>query len=403
MNTVCFYFQVHQPFRLRRYSLFDIGTAASYFDDDKNRAIVRKVAHKCYLPMNALLLDLLERFPLFQVTFSISGTALEQFRSCAPDVLLSFLRLVRTGRVELLAETYYHSLSCLYDADEFKAQVRQHHNEMKTVFGYEPRVFRNTELIYNNALAETVHDMRYSAVLAEGADTILRGRSPNNVYRAHDVPLKVLLKNYQLSDDIAFRFSDKHWEGHPLTAKKFVQWLSPLQGDTVNLFMDYETFGEHQWADTGIFTFIKNLVPLLLKKEVRFVTPSELTNVTPNGVLDVRQPVSWADTERDISAWTGNKMQQDALRQLYQLRTHVLNHGDLLPIWRKLTTSDHFYYMCVKWFSDGDVHKYFNPHDSPYDAFIAFMNVLQDLTIRVNALGRRYTDELTTGEKVTEL
>lgn len=390
MSSICFYFQVHQPFRLRNYSFFDIGMNPYYEDDDHNKKIMHKVAHACYLPMNRLLLTLIQRYtPHFKVSFSISGTALEQFELYAPEVITSFQELANTGCVEFLAETYYHSLSFMYSPCEFKEQVDFHKQRIIELFNTTPRVFRNTELIYTNDLAKYIEAMGYSAILAEGADHILDWRSPNFIY--HPVGcsnLKLLLKNYRLSDDIAFRFSNKSWIGYPLTAERFTQWINESGGtnETINLFMDYETFGEHQWADTGIFAFMESLPYYLLNSNNTFLTPSEVANTyTPIAELDMPYPVSWADTERDLTAWTGNAMQQDAIEYLYKLEPLVKSIGSeqILHTWKKLQTSDHFYYMCTKWFSDGDVHKYFNPYQSPYDAYINYMNVLSDLETRL--------------------
>jgi len=392
MVSVCFYFQVHQPERLRKYSVFDIGKSHHYFDDEKNRAVCQKVAKKCYLPMNALLLKLIDRHKgRFKVAFSISGVALEQFERFAPEVLESFKALARTGCVEFLAETYHHSLSFIYDKREFDHQAALHAKRIQELFGQTPRVFRNTELIFNNELAHHLQEKGYLAVLAEGADHILGWRSPNFLYTAVTAPkIKLLLKNYRLSDDVAFRFSNKGWAEHPLTVEKYVQWINAVNGNgnTVNLFMDYETFGEHQWEDTGIFNFMEHLPGAVLRHpDNNFKTPSEVArSYEPMGVLDIHHFVSWADIERDLSAWLGNRMQHAAIGELYAMRKAVLASGDerLIADWRKLTTSDHFYYMCTKWFSDGDVHKYFNPYDTPYDGYIAFMNVLNDIALRAN-------------------
>ena len=396
------YFQVHQPFRLGSYKVFDIGKSHAYFDTRKNDEIMSKVTRKCYRPTNNTMLHLLEKNPQMRIAYSITGTALEQFERYAPEVLDSFKDLADTGQVEFLSETYYHSLSFLHDKEEFAAQVAKHYRAMRKLFGAKPRVFRNTELIFNNELGKTVQDMGYRAVLAEGADHVLGWRSPNFVYTPKTAPkVKLLLKNYKLSDDIAFRFSNRSWSEWPLTATKFASWVAPIQGDTVNLFMDYETFGEHQWADTGIFHFLKHMPQELRKKGIGFQTPSEAALQEPKGELDIHLPVSWADVERDTSAWLGNRMQTAAAEQLYALRSEVLDSGDtdLMEDWRRLTTSDHFYYMCVKWFSDGDVHKYFNPYDSPYDAFITYMNVLRDLHMR--ATGRE-PDSTAWSGKVSE-
>lgn len=388
MTNLCFYFQVHQPFRLRNYSIFDIGNSVQYLDDQKNREICQKVAQKCYLPMNELLLELLYRYPGFKVAFSISGVALEQFERYAPEVLDSFKNLAETGRVEFLGETYYHSLSFLFDKREFEHQVGMHRAAIERLFGQTPKVFRNTELIFNNELAAYLQTMGYKAVLAEGADHILGWRSPNFVYSPKTAEgMKLLLKNYKLSDDIAFRFSNKGWEGWPLTASKFADWCAPVMGDTINLFMDYETFGEHQWEDTGIFDFMRHLPEEIFRRGLGFHLPSEAAQAPRKEVLDIHSPVSWADVERDLSAWLGNKMQDTAIARLYKMKDAIFSthNSRLIETWRRLTTSDHFYYMCTKWFSDGDVHKYFNPYESPYECYLAFMTVLDDLALRSGA------------------
>ncbi|MFW5745939.1 MAG: glycoside hydrolase family 57 protein [Nanoarchaeota archaeon] len=394
MVGVCFYFQVHQPWRMRNYSVFDIGNSHEYFDEKKNKEIAIKVANKCYLPMNRLLLDLIERFQgKFKVSFAITGTALDQFEEYTPEVLESFKDLARTGHVEFISETYYHSLSVLYSKKEFREQVRLHRARIKKLFGASPTTFRNTELIYNNEIAHTVEEMGYKAILAEGADHILGWRSPNFIYRPHTCDsIKLLLKNYKLSDDIAFRFSNKGWEEHPLTVEKYVDWINAANGagEVINLFMDYETFGEHQWADTGIFNFMRALPDAVLRHPDNcFLTPSEAAErFDVRDTLDVHHPISWADLERDLSAWKGNRIQEDALRKAYEMEKMVKKTADpeLIEEWRKLTTSDHYYYMCTKWFADGDVHKYFNPYDSPYDSFITFMNIMKDIDLRVRSL-----------------
>ena len=391
MVSVCFYFQVHQPFRLKKYSVFDIGNNSDYFDEQKNKEIIHKIAKKCYLPTNNLLLKLIKQFNgKFKVSFSISGVALEQFEKYAPEVLNSFRELAKTGCVEFLNETYYHSLSYLFDKDEFREQVMLHKKKIKELFGQESTVFRNTELVYNNEMANFVQGMGYKTILAEGADHILGWRSPNFLYTPKTAEkMKLFVKNYKLSDDVAFRFSNKGWKEHPLTVEKYAKWISSANGNgyVVNLFMDYETFGEHQWEDTGIFEFLKLLPGELLKHpDNDFVTVSEAAErYTPVSELDMHNFVSWADVERDLSAWLGNSLQNAASNELYRVGKLVkqVNDPKLLADWRRLTTSDHFYYMCVKWFSDGDVHKYFNPYDTPYEGFIAFMNALNDIVIRI--------------------
>ncbi|MBS3130916.1 glycoside hydrolase family 57 protein [Candidatus Woesearchaeota archaeon] len=397
MVSICFYFQVHQPWRLRRYSVFDIGNNSDYFDHKKNSEVMKKVAMKCYLPANKLILKLIEKTGgKFKATYSITGTALEQLEQYEPKVLESFRALAGTGCVEFLNETYHHSLSFLYSKDEFREQVALHRKKIKSLFNFEPKVFRNTELIYNNELGNFVEGMGYRGILAEGADHVLGWRSPNFVYKVQGSKnMKLLLKNYKLSDDIAFRFSEKSWKEYPLTVEKYAQWVNANNGNgnVINLFMDYETFGEHQWSQSGIFRFLESLPPELLKHpDNEFVTTTEsVEKYDPVSELDVHHPVSWADVERDLSAWLGNSMQHDSLYQLYQMERKVKESGDeaLLADWRKLTTSDHFYYMCTKWFADGDVHKYFNPYDSPYEGFIAFMNSLNDLSKRTEAANRK--------------
>lgn len=383
MTNVCMYFQVHQPFRLKKFSAFDIGTKADYFDEKKNKEIARKVADKCYLPATKILLEICAKHPDFKIAFSLSGCAIEQFKEYCPDVLANFQKLAATGNVEFLNETYFHSLSALFDKEEFCEQVNLHKRAIKELFGKEPTVFRNTELIYSNEIAELCTQLGFRAVLAEGADHVLSWRSPNFVYHAPS-GLPILLKNYRLSDDIAFRFSNKSWEGWPMNAEKYASWLSSIEGHSINLFMDFETFGEHQWAETGIFSFLEALPKEFASKGIETLWPSEVATNAAVGLLDIQTPMSWADIERDVSAWLGNSMQRGAAEELYKLKAQIVATGNnaLLNSWRKLTTSDHFYYMCTKWFSDGDVHKYFNPYDSPYECFIAFMNVLQDIKLQ---------------------
>lgn len=390
MVSICFYFQVHQPYRLRKYQVFDIGTGKDYFDEARNKAIMYKVAEKCYLPANRVMLNLLRDNPAFKISFSFSGVFLEQCEEHCPQVLESFQELVKTGQVEILAETYHHSLAFLYSEKEFEEQVNLHEGKIKKLFAVKPKVFRNTELIYNNALAQKIEKMGHKAVILEGWDDILGWRSPNFVYKPVNSRIPLLLKNYKLSDDIAFRFSNKNWQEHPLTVEKYAQWISSINGNgnTVNLFMDYETFGEHQWESTGIFEFLRHLPEELLKHpDNNFKFPSEVAaDYQPVGELDIHAPLSWADVERDVSAWLGNDMQRSAICKLYALEKEIKKIDDpqLLQDWRKMQTSDHFYYMCTKWFNDGDVHKYFSPYESSYDAFIYFMNIFKDLKARVD-------------------
>ena len=386
MPSVCFYFQVHQPFRLRHYTVFE--ESPRYFDEFKNASICRKVANKCYLPSNRLLLDVIRRFEgRFKISYSITGVVLEQFKKYCPEVMSTFDALAQTGCVEFIGETYYHSLSFLYSSDEFIAQINKHSELIQQLYGQTPRIFRNTELIYSNELAETIEKMdRFDAIITEGADHILGHRNSNFVYRPPNCErLKLLLKNYSLSDDIAFRFSNPDWKEYPLTADKFAHWVNRANGNgqCINLFMDYETFGEHQWEDTGIFSFMYHLPEQVLKHpDNSFMTPSEVIDTyEPVDVVDVPRVISWADTERDLSAWLGNAMQSNALHEVYKFEKLIkqTQNEELLADWRRLQTSDHFYYMCTKYFADGDVHKYFNPYESPYDSYINFMNVLGNL------------------------
>lgn len=389
MKTVCLYFQVHQPWRLKVYRFFNIGKDHNYLDDFTNRAIMQKVARQCYLPMNALLLKLIkENKGAFKCSFSITGSAVEQFRAYAPEVLDSFRALAETGCVEFLAETYSHSLAALSSKEDFVEQVKLHSKMIKDEFGKKPVAFRNTELIYSDAIGEMVSELGFKTILAEGAKHVMGWKSPNFIYtNSIDNRLRVLLRNYKLSDDIAFRFSNQGWDQYPLTAEKFAQWVSEENGEVINLFMDYETFGEHQKATTGIFDFVKALPKAILKQpEVCFATVSEAAKAyQPVGVLHCPHVMSWADEERDVTAWLGNELQNEAFSKLYALKDKVksLKNADFEYVWNFMQTSDHFYYMATKWLSDGDVHSYFNPYGSSYEAFINYMNVLSDFEIEV--------------------
>jgi len=410
MTSVCFYFQVHQPYRLREAGPGPGGgPGGSVFDHDANAAILRKVAEKCYRPATRLLLNLVRRHQgHFRISYSISGTALDQLEAWAPDVLEMFQRLAETGACEFLAETSHHSLSFLFSRGEFDAQVDRHRARVRELFGTEPTVFRNTELTYSNDLGRHLagRDL-FRAVLCEGVDWLLRGRTPNDPYAPlarrpgerlapATVPFVLLLKNYRLSDDIAFRFSDRNWDQWPLSADTFADWVDRINltgngsGHLCNLFMDYETLGEHQWHESGIFQFLEDLPDRLLRDGRNdFRTPSEAAEVCPPvDVYDVPTMTSWADTERDLTAWLGNPMQDDAVAALYRLEPAVRERAEagdeaVLEDWRKLTTSDHVYYMCTKFWADGDVHTYFSPYDSPYQAYVTFMNALQSLERRV--------------------
>ncbi len=398
MKAIVLYMHVHQPYRVRHYTIFDAGDKHDYFDsayEDKasNERIIHKVAEKSYLPTNKKLLELLEAHPQFKISLSITGTVLEQLEKWAPAALKSFQELCGTGRVEIVAETYHHSLAFFYSLAEFEMQVNMHREKVQQLFGQTPRVFRNTELSYNNDLAYWADRAGYKGILAEGWDPVLGWRSPNFVYRpTYTNQIRLLMKNYKLSDDIAFRFGDKNWSEWPLTADKFTNWLNE-SGDATNfnLFMDYETFGEHQWGDTGIFDFLHHLPEHWLSTEGNtFMTVSEvIDSFDAVGQVDTPDTTTWADTERDLSAWLGNPMQQQAIQALYELQTPIIKSKDLALIddWRKLQTSDHFYYMCTKWFNDGDIHAYFSPYDTPYEAFMNFMNSYHDLKYRITEKG----------------
>ncbi len=406
-KSVCLYFQVHQPTRLRLYRFFDIGKDSHYYDDFADRTILKRVAQKCYLPMNQLLLDVIKQQKgAFKVAFSLSGSVLEQFERYAPEVIDSFRALADTGCVEFLAETYYHSLASLASEAEFSHQVLKHKAQVEQLFGQTPKVFRNTELIYSDSIGKQVYQLGFKTMLTEGARHIMGWKSPDYVYSCAEQPkLKLLLRNYSLSDDIAFRFSNKSWKDWPLTAEKYLSWLKQSEGEIINLFMDYETFGEHQAASSGIFDFMRYLPEAITQDGTfEFVTPSQAARkhkaVAP---IDVPQTISWADEERDVTAWLGNELQQDAFNKLYAQteKLSILNNPTLWEDFGHLQESDHFYYMCTKFFSDGEVHKYFNPYDTPYEAFINYMNVLSDFIIRVNDALTVSTPEVAPAKKKT--
>ena len=398
MLNIVFYFQVHQPYRLRHINVLDIGKKANLFDDALNGQVMRKVAQKCYLPTNNLLLSLIRKHAgRFKIAYSITGTAIEQFKLYSPETLDSFKALADTGCVEFLGETYYHSLAFLYDTNEFLDQVAMHRELMKNEFGYFTETFRNTELIYQDKLSDLVFEIEgFKTIITEGVERILQWRTPLYAYKNYSKDINLLLKYYQLSDDIAFRFSDRDWPEYPLTVGKFVNWIDHLtlaekknRNQFLNLFMDYETFGEHQWAESGIFDFMQHFPDEVLKRgHLGFATPKEtfaLSNYQQEA-LSFPEPVSWADEQRDLSAWLENDMQHNAIETLYELLEKVKTKGDpqLLEIARKLSTSDHFYYMCTKYFQDGDVHKYFSPYDSPDQAYIYYINALADLEERLS-------------------
>ena len=422
-KTICFYFEVHQPYRLSKCNVFEVGNKGDYFEGPpnyENKKIFEKVANKCYLPTNALILELLKKYPEFKVSYSFSGVFLEQclaYGEIGKKVLDSFKKIVKTGRAEILSETYYHSLAWLFSKEEFAEQIRKHEKLIYKLFRKKPQIFRNTELLYSNEIAEFIREMGYKGILAEGWDYYLQWRSPNFLYQPHKVKLHpedrkiakehairktlpkdfaLLLKNYKLSDDIAFRFSNRGWSEWPLTTGKYAAWLDAMDGNTINLFMDYETFGEHQWEDTGIFEFMRHLPEECLKRNIGFKTPSETIKACkPVGKVDVPHLMSWADMERDLSAWTSNQLQESALKRIFdiehELKTNLKNvepkkKEGLFHTWRMLQTSDHFYYMCTKYWNDGDVHAYFSPYESPYDAFITYMNTLTDFEQKLSKM-----------------
>jgi alpha-amylase len=397
-KAIVLYLHVHQPYRIRHYTVFDTGDKHDYFDADydsqeSNERILKKVAEKSYLPTNARLLKLLQENPDFKVSLSITGTVIEQLEKWSPAALESFKALCHTGRVEIVGETYHHSLAFFYSRAEFEMQVDMHRRKVEEVFGQTPKVFRNTELAYNNDLAYWADKAGYKGILAEGWDKVLDWRSPNYVYRpTYTDNIRLLMKNYKLSDDIAFRFGDRDWVEWPLTADKFSHWLSEDQQATnFNLFMDYETFGEHQWEESGVFDFLDHLPKEWLKTEDHtFMTVSEaIDSYEAKDVISVPETVTWADTERDLSAWLGNAMQASSITSLYNMQDAVISTGDfaLIEDWRRLQTSDHFYYMCTKYFNDGDIHAYFSPYETPYEAYINFMNAYRDVQFRLAQKG----------------
>lgn len=394
MRAICLYLHIHQPVRYREYSIFDVANQSNYYTSDynsrqNNERIFRKVTEKSYRPMLNLLEQKMQQHPDFKVSFSITGTWLDQATKWAPELIAQIKRMVERGQVEIVGETYYHSMSFFYNRDEFEAQVRMHGDKIQELFNVRPKTFRNTELAYNDELARWANDQQYDAILAEGWDKILGWRSPNYVYRPTGCQhTKLLLKNYRLSDDIAFRFSNRNWKEWPLTVSKYQRWVNDdcLRGPLINLFMDFETFGEHQWRDTGIFDFLSHFISSWLAAyDNKFVTVSEASRIVPPAdEISMPDVVTWADTERDLSAWDSNAMQASAMHDLFSLRDAVLDSHDdsLIRDWRYLTTSDHTYAMCTKYWNDGDVHAYFSAYASPYEAFMYFENVLRDLEYR---------------------
>jgi alpha-amylase len=394
MKTVCLNFQIHQPFRYRKYRFFDIGNDAYYYDDFANETILRKAADHSYLPANKIILEQILKYKgKFKVAYSLSGVVLDQFKLYAPEVIESFAKLAATGCVEFLSETYANSLVSMADGSFFESQVKAHDDLIEELFGQRPKVFNNTELIYSDEIGDLVQRMGFEAMITEGAKHILGWKSPNYLYcNALNPRLKVLMRNFRFSDDLSFRFSNTAWNEFPLTAEKYAGWMTslPKEEEVVTIFINYETFGQLQPKSSGIFDFLKKLPEAILKSgKLSFSTPSEVINdLQPVSAVHVPYPISWADEERDLSAWLGNELQKEAFDKLYQLKDRMRNCTDatMLKDWDYLQTNDHFYYMCTKFFSDGEVHKYFNPYGTPYEAFINYMNVLSDFKIRLNAI-----------------
>ena len=397
---ICFYFQVHQPIRLKRIKMWDRGNLYDHLDSEKNREIFDRVSEKCYFPTTTLIQELMDEHEGFKVSFSLSGVWIEQCKLFQPELLDLFRDLCKRRNVELLGETYYHSLSSLYEEqDEFREQIELHRKALGELFNASPQIFRNTELIYDNRLVRTVRDKGFKGILTEGTERVLGWRSPNYLYKPfHLDNIAILLKNYRLSDDIAFRFSNWEWNEYPLTADKYVNWLSKESGDCINLFMDYETFGEHQWRETGIFEFFRCLPGYALDRGLTFATPSQLVReLKPVGTIDSPFAISWADMERDVSAWLDNEMQQDCFNEIRDLKHHVKEKGDedLTHFWRLMQTSDHFYYMSTKWYEgDQDIHSYFNPYRSPYIGFINYVNAMENLKSKLNQRGLNQSQEV---------
>ena len=394
MKTICLNFQIHQPFRYRKYRFFDIGNDSYYYDDYANETIMRKIADNCYLPANHILLKQIKKNKgKFKISFSISGVALDQFRLYAPEVIDSFKELAATGAVEFLSGTFANSLVSMVDEQLFAKQVKMHDDLIEELFQQRPKVFRNSELIYSDELGDLIYRMGFETILTEGAKHILGWKSPNYLYcNALNPRQKILMRNYRLSDDLSFRFSNSSWSEYPLTASKMSSWIVnlPKKEEIVNIFLNYETFGEIQKKNSGIFDFLDALPEMILKtKELTFSTPSEAVKMLqPVSAVHVLHPISWADEERDLSAWLGNELQKEAFNHLYALKERVklCTDAQIAKDWIYLQSNDHLYYMCTKFFSDGEVHKFFNPFGSPYEAFINYMNVLSDFTLRLNKL-----------------
>ena len=391
-KSICIYFQIHHPERLRKYQFFDIGKKHNYFDNYANRSELEDLAENCYLPANALLLDLIKKYEgKFKVAFSISGSAIDQLEMHTPEVIRSFQELAQTGQVEFLAETYSHSLASLSeDTDEFELQVKRHSAAIKELFGKKPVTFRNTSLIYSDKIGKRVADLGFKTMLTDGAKHVLGWKSPNFIYKnALDENLNLLLKNSKLSDDIAIRFSDRNWSKYPLTSEKYADWVSHSLQDTevLNLFMNYEVIGHYNRAESGIFDFLRYFIQQIAENpNYQFLLPKEVTKKhTAKDILPVPYPISWTDEERDITSWLGNELQKEAFTELFKIQPLVKKkkNAELNEDYSRLQASEHFYFMRTKLFSGADYHKYILPYESPYEAFINYMNVLSDFIERV--------------------
>jgi len=391
-KSICIYFQIHHPERLRKYQFFDIGKKHNYFDNYANRSELEDLAENCYLPANALLLDLIKKYEgKFKIAFSISGSAIDQLEMHTPEVIRSFQELAQTGQVEFLAETYSHSLASLSeDTDEFELQVKRHSAAIKELFGKKPVTFRNTSLIYSDKIGKRVADLGFKTMLTDGAKHVLGWKSPNFVYKnALDENLNLLLKNSKLSDDIAIRFSDRNWSEYPLTSEKYVDWVSHSLQDTevLNLFMNYEVIGHYNRAESGIFDFLRYFIQQIAENpNYQFLLPKEVTKKhTAKDILPVPYPISWTDEERDITSWLGNELQKEAFTELFKIQPLVKKkkNAEINEDYSRLQASEHFYFMRTKLFSGADYHKYILPYESPYEAFINYMNVLSDFIERV--------------------
>jgi len=388
MKTICLYFQIHQPFRLKRYRFFDIGGDHYYYDDFANDDIIQKIAERTLLPANAMLLDLIKEYNgKFKVAFSLSGTVLEQLEIFVPEAIDGFKELAKTGCAEFIAETYNHSLASLKDLEEFKNQVKAHSEKIYTLFEQKPKVFRNTELIYFDDIAQSVYDMGFKAMMVEGAKHVLGWKSPNFLYSSAACPrLKLLVRNMKYSDDISFRFSNYNWSDYPLVSDKLVNWIAaaPESEQIVNIWMNYEVLGSLQPKETGIFEFFKAIPRFALAKGIGFSMPSEvITGLKPVGELSAPYPCSWAGEEKDISPWMGNRLQQEAISKLYEIgeRARMVRDRRILQDWNYLQASDHFNFMSTKLFPGPSVY---SPYENAYDAFNNYMNVLSDFIDRVN-------------------